>query len=108
MPMQFLRQLPEAHDVTDDDECRICLQKYVPTNAPPAGVINCLLSMVGLQDPERTETEHAVRLPCQHILGSECIKRWISPAEGNSNTCPYVSTLFNPFPRLCSQEPSSD
>ena len=101
MPTQFLHQLPEALDVTDG-ECRICLQKYVPTNARPAGVINRLFSIVSRQDPEPTKTEHAVRLPCQHILGSECIKRWISPAEGGQNTCPYVSANSNSFPRFCS------
>ena len=94
MPMKFLEQLPKAHDVTDDDECPICLHKYVPTNAPPAGVINRLFSMIGRQDPEPTG-EHAVRLPCQHVLGSECIKRWISPAEGHQNTCPYVSASLH-------------
>lgn len=101
MPMQFLHQLPEAHDVTDE-ECRICLQKYVPTNAPPPRIINRLISMVGRGDPGPIKTEHPVRLPCQHVLGSECIKRWISPTEGGQNTCPYVSATSNSFPRLCS------
>ena len=106
-PMQFLRQLPEVHDVTDEDECPICLQKYVPTNAPPPKFLDRLFSMVGRREPAPIETEHAVRLPCQHVLGSECIKRWISPAKGRQNTCPYVSAIPKSFLPFCSLNTSS-
>ena len=91
---EFLSQLPEVQDVTDDDECPVCLQSYLPTTAPTAkvpGMIQGFLSMFGQIEPE-----YAVRLPCQHVIGSKCIKRWLSSEEGH-NTCPYcVKQLFTP------------
>ncbi|KAF6221984.1 hypothetical protein HO133_001952 [Letharia lupina] len=88
-PTDFLRQLPEAQDLPDHDECPVCLQEYVSAKAPAPVIIERILSMAARRDPEPIETEHAVRLPCQHVLGSKCIKRWISPTEGDQNTCPY-------------------
>ena len=93
----FLRQLPEVQDLTDNDECPICMQKYVPTNAPAPGFIKRLISIAVRQESEQVEPEHAVRLPCQHVMGSNCIERWISSAAVNHKTCPYcVQTLFSP------------
>ena len=96
---EFLSQLPEVHDVTDDEECPVCLQSYSPTTAPttPApGMIQGFLSMFVRQERETIEPETAVRLPCHHVMGSNCIKRWLSRGEGR-NTCPYcVKQLFLP------------
>lgn len=93
-PKSFLRQLPEVQDLTEDDECPVCLQNYVPTKDTTPGIIERILSLAAVRRvPEPVDPEHAVRLPCQHVLGSDCIKRWISPAEGNQNTCPYVSAF---------------
>lgn len=99
-PRDFLGQLPEAQDLPDCDECPVCLQKYVSAKAPAPGIIERIFSMAARRDPEPIEPEHAVRLPCQHVLGSKCIKRWISRTEGDQNTCPYVSgfsELFMPL-----------
>ncbi|CAD6567639.1 MAG: hypothetical protein ASARMPREDX12_000575 [Alectoria sarmentosa] len=94
-PKDFLRQLPEAQPLADDEECPVCLQKYVPTKTTVPGIMERLHSIVVRRE---AEPEHAVLLPCQHVLGSECIKRWISPADGNQNTCPYcVQQLFTPL-----------
>ena len=96
---EFLSQLPKVQDVTDDDECPVCLQSYLPTTAPPApapGMIQGFLSRFVRQKPEPIEPETAVRLPCQHVIGSKCIKRWLS-SEEDHNTCPYcVKQLFTP------------
>ena len=105
-PKDFLSQLPEAQPLTDDEECPVCLQKYVPTKTTDPGIIERLLSLVVRRE---AEPEHAVLLPCQHVLGSECIKRWISPADGNQNTCPYcVQQLFTPLTYPVSNHPSWD
>ena len=114
MPSHFLRELPEVQDLAEDDECPVCLQNYVPTdyvprNAPAPGLIARLVSMAVGRKPEPMETEHAVRLPCQHILGSKCIRRWISPQKGNQNTCPYcVQQLFTPVKYPVSEHPCWD
>ena len=92
-PIAFIRQLPEVQDVTDDDECHICTEKYRPAKAPAPGIVESLYSMVVRREPESTETERAVRLPCQHVLGRRCLKIWFSANEGYHNTCPYVSAL---------------
>ena len=104
MPKDFLTQLPEAHNLTDnnDDKCPVCLAKYRPRNPPPArGMIERLASTLFVRgNPEAIETEFevAVRLPCQHVLGAKCMKRWVSPIEGGQTTCPYVSSPSPTFP----------
>ena len=91
-PKGFLCQLPKVQDLTDDAECPICLEKYLPTKPAAPGIIGRLLSTIAIRrEPEPIETEHAVRLPCQHVVGRKCISRWISDGEGNQKTCPYVS-----------------
>ncbi|MCJ1462918.1 hypothetical protein MMC07_001522 [Pseudocyphellaria aurata] len=56
---------------------------------------------------ELTDTHRAVRLPCGHIFGASCIKRWLSPfvpynAERlfgpavGANTCPMCRREFFP------------
>ncbi|CAD6574877.1 MAG: hypothetical protein ASARMPRED_006957 [Alectoria sarmentosa] len=105
-PKDFLRQLPEAQPLTEHEECPVCLQKYVPTKTTVPGIMERLHSIVVRRE---AEAEHAVLLPCQHVLGSECIKRWISPADGNQNTCPYcVQQLFTPLEYPVSNHPSWD
>ena len=108
---EFLKQLPEVQDVTDDDECPVCLQSYLRTTVPTARVprmIQGFLSMFGRQEPEPIEPETAVRLPCQHVIGSQCIKRWLSSVEGHT-TCPYcVKQLFTPTERPYCNHPDWD
>lgn len=49
--------------------------------------------------------EHAVKLPCNHIMGSECISTWVSNAahggggnndssSSNNNTCPMCRQVL--------------
>lgn len=95
MPRDFLRQLPKVHDLTPDDNCPICMDKYEPRKAPAPGIISRIVSMAIWREPEKVECEEfdrAVRLPCQHVVGKKCITRWISPAEGEQSRCPYVSS----------------
>ena len=100
-PFAFLNQLPLAHDLPDDSECPICVQQYGPGKAAAApGLVESLFSMVVRREPEAIETERAVRLPCQHVLGWQCVRRWIHPKGGNQNTCPYVSAPSYPCPCL--------
>ena len=103
MPRDFVRQLPMVHDLTGDDSCPICLDKYKPAEAPAPGIITRLVSMAVNRAPEpnRSEMEHAVRLPCQHVIGRDCIERWTSPLDGGQDTCPYVSVLAKLFLALC-------
>ncbi len=92
MPKDFLYSLPRVHNLTSDDKCPICLENYRAVQAPASGIFGHLVSMVRGPEPIDTEAEYAVRLPCQHVFGINCIKRWVSPVEGGHSTCPYVST----------------
>ncbi|KAF6228013.1 hypothetical protein HO133_007741 [Letharia lupina] len=56
-----------------DQRCFICMEDY------------------GTTPSENGTIERAVILPCNHIMGSECISTWLSPrAQGGAgnNTCP--------------------
>lgn len=106
-PKEFLLQLPKVQDLTCDDTCPVCMEKYAPIKAPAPGIVERFFSMVVPREPESInhKLELAVRLPCQHVLGLRCIKRWVSPVEGGQCTCPYVSApadfslpLSCPFP----------
>ena len=80
MAQHFLDQLPKVPcgELPSDAECMICREKYgtVPSDN---GVI-----------------EHAVRLPCHHAVGSECIITWLSPDNGPGNSCPLCRMVFFP------------
>ena len=94
MPRDFLWQLPKVQNIAADDNiCGVCLDEYRPAEAPAPGYIASLISMVvgPRPAPIDPESECAVRLPCQHVIGFNCIKRWISPSEGGHTSCPYVS-----------------
>lgn len=65
---KFLNQLPTVGltELEANSECDICHESYT------------------------TDGENAIRLPCGHILGSECISLWILPTTGQGqNTCPF-------------------
>ena len=76
MAEQFLRQLLGTQNQVSSDEkhsqCFICLE-HCGEMVPETGVI-----------------EHAVRLPCQHIVGSGCISQWLQA----NNTCPMCRQVF--------------
>ena len=78
MAEQFLNQLLETQDQVSSDEkhvqCSICLE-------------TC-----GEMVPETGDFERAVRLPCQHIVGSGCISQWLQ----TNNTCPMCRRVFFP------------
>ena len=38
--------------------------------------------------------EVALRLPCQHLIGSECIRLWLHPDGAAKNSCPYCQHEF--------------
>ena len=70
MAEKFLDQLPRVRRGTlgkANQECPICKQEY-GTTPSASGII-----------------ERAVKLPCDHIMGSECISSWLLAAN---NTCP--------------------
>lgn len=71
---EFLRTLPR-------DECPICKEPY------------------GQKAPDTGIKEHAVRLPCDHVVGRECIAMWLAP-ESNKNTCPLCREEFFPVQPL--------
>ena len=97
MAQLFLRTLhPLSNNVlTPESRCMICL---IPYNTIPF---------------EGHIPEHAVRLPCNHDVGSDCIARWLFQ-DNDNNSCPYCKTkLFqtldqqlSPRPHLASQDMS--
>jgi hypothetical protein len=63
-------------------------------------------------------THQPVALPCKHIFGQECIKKWLRSGRGNNSSCPncrhVIFTKKNPRPvfdtpsiwkALCEQPP---
>ena len=81
MAEAFLRQLPKVEKdiLPKGSDCPICQEKY------------------GTISPNTWSTEVALRLPCQHIVGSECIRLWLHPDEAAKNTCPYCRYEFFPL-----------
>lgn len=78
MAEEFLRNLPQVGeaDLPKGSECGICQEKY------------------GKVDPHAGGMDAPVRLPCQHIIGSDCIRKWVSPGENDKNTCPFCRYVF--------------
>lgn len=84
-PEVFLRNLPRVQisSLPPDAECIICLEKFNTSTDNSA--------------------EYPVRLPCSHIVGSSCIRTWLSPSRSLKTSCPYCRrTLCRP-PRVLSQ-----
>ena len=78
MAEEFLRNLPRVGeaDLPEGNECGICQEKY------------------GKVDLHAGARDAPVRLPCQHIIGSDCIRKWVSPDEHGKNTCPFCRYVF--------------
>ena len=82
MAEAFLNQLPcvgRGILGEEDQRCSICMEDYGTTQSA-TGII-----------------ERAVKLPCNHIMGSECISIWVSsPTKGGSgnNTCPICRRVL--------------
>lgn len=72
MAQNFVNQLPivSRADLVYGKRCGICREIY-GTNITGSGIV----------------TEDAVRLPCGHEFGFECLSTWLSPKE-SKNSCP--------------------
>lgn len=78
MAEMFLRSLPQVGEaeLPEGSECGICQEKYGKADSPSGTV------------------DTPVRLPCHHIIGSDCISKWVSPDEHGKNTCPFCRYVF--------------
>ena len=78
MAEEFLSNLPRVReaDLPKGSECGICQEKYSNVDSHPGAM------------------DTPVRLPCQHVIGSDCIRRWVSPDEHGKNTCPFCRYIF--------------
>lgn len=80
---RFMDQLPRiaVSDLQGETTCHICMEPF-NNNAAAAD-----------------DTEPAVRLPCSHIMGRNCIARWLA----TTNSCPLCRCTFvdpsSPSPR---------
>ena len=81
MAEAFLRQLPQVEKdiLPKGSDCPICQEMY------------------GTISSNTWSTEVALRLPCQHIVGSVCPRLWLHPDEAAKNTCPYCRHEFFPL-----------
>ena len=72
MAHNILAQFPivSRADLVYGERCGICHETYW-TDVTGSGIV----------------TEDAIRLPCGHEFGFECISTWLSPEQGK-NTCP--------------------
>lgn len=57
---------------------------------------HCTICQERFQNPGRitrsqSRRERAVRLPCNHVFGNECITRWLAEQD----TCPYCRRRFH-------------
>ena len=77
MADEFLSQLPvvEKKILHDDTECMICLTDFGTS-------IN------------GSRIEYPLQLPCAHIVGSECIRTWLSEGKEGKKTCPHCRRVF--------------
>lgn len=96
MAEAFLARLPKVRRGTlgkEDQNCSICMEDY--------GTVPCASGTI----------ERAVRLPCNHVFGSECISIWFTPTDGQRghNTCPACRrVLFQMDPASTETGPFSD
>lgn len=73
MAQNFIAQLPivSETDLVYGNKCSICREIY-GTKTTGNDIV----------------AEDAVRLPCGHEFGIECLSTWLSPETGNNNSCP--------------------
>ena len=81
MAQNFLDELFQINHVLpenpDDRNCVVCLRE------------------IGIMNRDTGFTEHRLRLPCAHIVGSGCLITWLK----DNNTCPLCRReLFPPQP----------
>ena len=96
MAEAFLSHLPRVGRGILGNEnqcCSICMEDYGTTE-----------SLTGI-------IERPVKLPCNHIMGSECISIWVSaPSTGGSgnNTCPICRHVLFQAPSLPTSPPRAE
>ena len=82
----FLKNLPKVKSdelPPERESCMICQEQYgTVTND---GIL-----------------EHPVRLPCGHVLGNDCIEKWLY--DNDQNTCPYCRKELFPSTLLESED----
>jgi hypothetical protein len=65
------------------------MENFLNTQLHPADTCNICT--------EHFSADHQpVALPCKHIFGHECIKRWLSSGRGNTNACPTCRYICVP------------
>ena len=74
---RFLESLPvlSPSNLTEDSQdCPICFERY----------------------EHRQHSEKAVNLPCNHVVGKDCLLKWLtsSALNLNNNTCPMCRTVL--------------
>ena len=79
MAQIFLDGLPRVtlKDLPAESKCMICLNDYD-------------------NKTEEESAENAIRLPCGHDVGAECIRTWLSPDREAKNSCPACRMIFFP------------
>lgn len=75
MAAEFLAQLPTVpvESLPAGSDCPICSDTY------------------STEPTENGDIDSPVRLPCDHIIGGECIRKWLS---SGANTCPLCRCQF--------------
>ena len=90
----YVKDLPTADLVKErkrgkDAECGICQREFDDQHVHP-------------ENSSGFTQERPITLPCSHVYGEECLRKWLSPASkggGNANTCPSCrKVLFPPWP----------
>lgn len=86
-PIDFVNNLPATRRAdlpAEDQECVICFHEF--QDDPSTGS-----SSLGEKNDDRV-AEAAVRLPCSHLYGRECLRLWLD----THNTCPVCKTEVYP------------
>ncbi|KAF1835873.1 hypothetical protein BDW02DRAFT_267359 [Decorospora gaudefroyi] len=68
------------------------MENFLNTQLHPADTCNiCTEHFSDVHQP--------VALPCKHIFGHECIKKWLKSGRGNTNACPTCRYICVPEPQ---------
>ena len=83
----YISGLPivEVFGVWDSKECMICQEPYGSVSGE---------GVEDEKDEKGHEEETATELPCKHIIGSTCLKRWFMNSEEKA-TCPMCRRVFH-------------
>lgn len=86
MAAEFLAQLPSVpvESLPAGSDCPICSDAY-PAEPTESGIARLARLLLGKSHEATKAIDSPVRLPCNHIIGGECIRTWIS---SGGTTCP--------------------